>query len=153
MKPHKHAELIRAWADGATIQCKEHQAKVPWEDCPCPWWSDEYDWRVKPAEPEKSYPRCKMTWQELHDAWQPKSAPDEEGYTWNSDVAENIANAALRHACDTGQIVTREEFDRAVGDRAKRDMAIAKAVGRAVSGNGFHPHPDHLRSIIKGVTQ
>jgi hypothetical protein len=47
---------------------------------------------------------------------------------WNSEGCAAVANAALRHACDAGQIVTRAEFDRAVGDRKARDMAVAEAV-------------------------
>ena len=44
MKPHKHAELIKAWADGAEIQRKVHGE---WEDCQPKW--DEYaDYRIKP---------------------------------------------------------------------------------------------------------
>ena len=44
---HKHAELIKAWADGAEIQVyKPHWDE--WHDCQTPIWdSDEY--RLKPA--------------------------------------------------------------------------------------------------------
>lgn len=43
-KKHKHAELIKAWANGATIQRKVHGK---WEDCQPKW--DEYaDYRIKP---------------------------------------------------------------------------------------------------------
>ena len=48
MKPHKHAELIKAWADGATIQYKYTEDE--WVDAPqsilC--WSDTYVYRIKP---------------------------------------------------------------------------------------------------------
>lgn len=45
---HKHAELIKAWADGAEIQVyKPHWDE--WHDCQSPMWdSDEY--RIKPDE-------------------------------------------------------------------------------------------------------
>ena len=47
MKPHVHAELIKAWADGLEIQtfypkCKE------WVDCPEPFWSEKCQYRIKP---------------------------------------------------------------------------------------------------------
>ena len=51
MKPHKHAELIKAWADGAEIQYKNsiglwtefHRNRTLWNE------NDEY--RIKPDEP------------------------------------------------------------------------------------------------------
>ena len=56
MKPHKHAELIKAWADGAVIQCydtnpREHR----WVDCiPQPSWHESVKYRVKP-QPKPDY--------------------------------------------------------------------------------------------------
>lgn len=52
--PHKHAELIKAWADGAIIQYFD-----PGNDCwtdvfnNIPSWSNDYDYQVKPSEPKK----------------------------------------------------------------------------------------------------
>ena len=48
MKPHRHAELIKAWADGAVIQVyKPHWDE--WHDCHVPIWdADEY--RIKPRD-------------------------------------------------------------------------------------------------------
>lgn len=49
MKPHKHAELIKAWADGATIQSRvKYQDK--WEDDCLPSWDTALDieYRIKP---------------------------------------------------------------------------------------------------------
>lgn len=46
-KPHKHAELIKAWADGATIQYQEMLGK--WFDCiGNPEWWCETKYRIKP---------------------------------------------------------------------------------------------------------
>jgi hypothetical protein len=45
MKPHKHAELIKAWADGAEIQFKDKIGY--WHDVICPKW-DEEEYRIKP---------------------------------------------------------------------------------------------------------
>lgn len=48
-KPHKHAELIKAWADGAEIQYKS----IPdgeWVDDADPTWNAEvFDFRIKPS--------------------------------------------------------------------------------------------------------
>lgn len=44
--PHKHAELIKQWADGASIQIKMPDG---WRDVNgLPWWSTQCDYRVKP---------------------------------------------------------------------------------------------------------
>lgn len=54
--PHKHAKLIKAWADGAEIQLH-----VTWNDTwmdykgnEVPAWNPEYEYRIKP-EPKPDY--------------------------------------------------------------------------------------------------
>ena len=49
-KPHKHAELIKAWADGAEIEFKGYSRK--WEDVERPVWSEWDEYRLKPAPKE-----------------------------------------------------------------------------------------------------
>lgn len=45
--PRKHAEVIKAWADGAQVQMKStHYAK--WEDVEFPSFSDSLEYRIKP---------------------------------------------------------------------------------------------------------
>lgn len=48
MKPHKHSELIKAWADGAQIQVKNDNDG--WDDCwqNKPMWDEGYRYRIKP---------------------------------------------------------------------------------------------------------
>jgi hypothetical protein len=49
-KPHKHAELIKAWADGAEIEFydtrfEEHR----WKLCGTPpLWREDFEYRIKP---------------------------------------------------------------------------------------------------------
>ena len=47
--PHKHAELIKKWADGAIIQLK--QINGEWADTTHndPSWGNEFEYRVKPT--------------------------------------------------------------------------------------------------------
>lgn len=49
--PHKHHDVIIAWAKGETIQTRKD--KDPWYDVPRnqPRWMDHQDYRVKPKEP------------------------------------------------------------------------------------------------------
>lgn len=47
--PHKHAELIKAWADGAEIQYKDSLGN--WFDCQDdPRWSEHVTYRIKPEK-------------------------------------------------------------------------------------------------------
>lgn len=47
MKPHKHAELIKAWADGAEIEAKWPE-EDEWVDSINPTWSEGRMYRIKP---------------------------------------------------------------------------------------------------------
>ena len=44
---HKHAELIKAWADGAEI---EHLTNDGWENINAPKWLNSATYRIKPEE-------------------------------------------------------------------------------------------------------
>ncbi|WP_396190193.1 hypothetical protein [Flavobacterium sp.] len=46
MKPHKHAELIKAWADGAEIEVYQ-PAFGRWEEAE-PAWHTSFEYRIKP---------------------------------------------------------------------------------------------------------
>lgn len=48
----KHAELIKAWADGAKIQVK-YETAPDWTDIENPRWTDNLEYRVKPKEDEE----------------------------------------------------------------------------------------------------
>jgi hypothetical protein len=90
--------------------------------------------------PAKAYPTTNMTFDELaivHNA-QLDSKPNEFARSVRA-----VANAALRHAVDAGQVVPKDEHEAALhrlgdqlkdiilGDRAARDMMIAEAVRSA----------------------
>lgn len=47
-KPHKHAALIKAWADGATIECRHRGG--PWFVVKNPMWTgwEGAEYRIKP---------------------------------------------------------------------------------------------------------
>lgn len=47
--PHKHAALIKAWADGATIQCSNpKRIEKLWCDVDEPRWVGIAEYRIKP---------------------------------------------------------------------------------------------------------
>jgi hypothetical protein len=119
MKPHMHCESIKAWAGGARIQWRTPGTSV-WIDCiHMPEWSIDREYRVKPPEP--NYPTTQLPHADMARIMQMNGNVPPEGW-------RQVANAALRHACDAGQVVRREEFDRAIGERKTRDAAIADAV-------------------------
>ena len=54
MKPHKHAELIKAWADGAEIEYLTFGSSDTWKPITKGWsWDNELVavYRIKPEEP------------------------------------------------------------------------------------------------------
>jgi hypothetical protein len=51
--PHKHAEVIKAWADGATIETK--WGCGIWEEIERPSFSSDYEYRVKPETKKHKY--------------------------------------------------------------------------------------------------
>jgi hypothetical protein len=48
MKPHKHAALIKAWADGAQIEWKDPKYDNPWDSIKTPAWFEDIEYRIKP---------------------------------------------------------------------------------------------------------
>lgn len=56
--PHKHADLIKAYADGAEIQI--HDGEGVWTDVPMPVFNPMFKYRIKPEPKVYSYPVLKM---------------------------------------------------------------------------------------------
>lgn len=56
MKPHKHAELIKAWADGAEIQRFEYYSSTWITHSWCDIWHHDREYRLKP-EPKPDQAR------------------------------------------------------------------------------------------------
>lgn len=50
-KPHKWAEIIKAWADGKPIQSKDIKLDVwsDWVTDTPPFWATNLEWRIKPS--------------------------------------------------------------------------------------------------------
>jgi hypothetical protein len=46
-KPHRHAKLIKAWADGAEIETWSKKNLV-WEEITSPFWLETEEYRIKP---------------------------------------------------------------------------------------------------------
>ena len=46
--PHKHADLIKAWADGAEIEFRWNGGRDDWRRITAPRWDQDGDYRIKP---------------------------------------------------------------------------------------------------------
>ena len=56
MKPNKWQKEIKAWADGAVIECRRiiDPYSLGW-NITNPTWDDEYEYRIKPQPKEPQY--------------------------------------------------------------------------------------------------
>ena len=91
--PHVHAELIKAWADGAEIQvrCLTHYCfpnDAPWEDftsLDSTAWDPEWEYRIKPRpKPDVSIP-------DQHNIWNPvikRYVTYEVKYTFDGETGD-----------------------------------------------------------------
>lgn len=96
-KPHKHAELIRAWADGAEIEYYVVSSSK-WHRCVenKPAWDTMMEYRIKPEPPK--YPQTSFTSEDIAEI-----ARNTPGVWRDSYIA--IANAAIARAIEDGDVV------------------------------------------------
>jgi len=87
-KPHKHCELIKAWADGATIEFF-HPETRKWVVDHMPTWSLIVIYRIK-LEPEKRHVRLWMNSRGLISSISTKNKSNisDLDYNWVSDWVE-----------------------------------------------------------------
>lgn len=52
--PHKHADMIKAWADGAEIECRQHNTNS-WLPADSPGWANSSEYRIKPTKTILAY--------------------------------------------------------------------------------------------------
>jgi hypothetical protein len=92
-KPHKHAEVIKAWADGSSVQfLQEHTEGNCWVDIADPSWNVTKEYRVKP----RVFPKSSLNSVELYDMWAAGSACGPI-----TDIMKHIADEAVkRHILD-----------------------------------------------------
>ena len=99
MKPHKHAELIKAWADGAEIQIKNLFGDWVGTE---PLWGEHHEYRIKPKEKV-------VRW-----LWVNRSKYDNTWYVSSRFMTEAEANECAKETGITQYKKlewSREEFD------------------------------------------
>lgn len=98
-KPHKHAEVIKAAAEGKTIQYRDDPISL-WKDYTPDnafrflGWYGEGEYRIKP---EPVYPVTRMTTQEIKEIYDPADTV--------SGGCLDVANAAIRRAIQDGDVI------------------------------------------------
>ena len=100
MGKHKHAEIIKAWADGAEVQVFRHEYDgYYWEDTATPNFNIDFDYRIKPTE---KVVRWLWAWQDTIGIWS----------VMHCYMTENEFNIMLpRHSAHKRLEWSREEFD------------------------------------------
>jgi hypothetical protein len=96
MKAHKHAEVIKKWADGEVI---EKMSLVGWEKVTIPFWNDDTTYRVKP----KVYPESTLPYQALCSVWIDASARGGEGVA--TYALRDCANKAVEEFITSGEMM------------------------------------------------
>ena len=95
--PHKHADVIKAWADGAEIQAKSDNV---WLDCRNPEWWPNAEYRIKPE------PKPDIVTFGFIPNW--TSLESQTSSTWWFDLA-------VRHACTRERLNLSLTFDGETG--------------------------------------
>jgi hypothetical protein len=100
MKPHKHAELIKAWADGAEIE-EYKQVVKEWCLDKNPTWAPWAEYRIKPKEKV-----VRWLW-----AW--RNSVSNDWFQASRYMTEDEAKTYFNHSGFAYRVLanTREEFD------------------------------------------
>lgn len=93
-KPHKYAEVIKAWADGAEIEMREENSSGSWIPNDRPHWEPRIEYRVKP---EPVYPESSLTHAEVWQEWQKHIDAD---MATGDRLMEIVSLAVKRHCQD-----------------------------------------------------
>lgn len=146
-KPHPHAELIHAWADGKTIQTRLKESQEKWKDflgSNLPLFNDKhFEYRIKPSnEPWKPKEGERYFYLDIVDG---EISVDD--YPWRGDAIDN-ALYRLRNI-----FPTKEEAEAAI-PRAEAALKSAFATDTNVGSKSEidgEPLSDGEKELIKAL--
>lgn len=119
--PHKHAAIIKAWADGVEVQVSTNAG---WYDLDFnPNWCDFNQYRIKPEPAAPKWPQTTMTAPEIRDWFQSTCLTPAQ-----MAVIINGVNNAIGKECQSGALVP--------ADKVRDIEAKARAEGKR---EGLHP--------------
>jgi len=95
MKPHKHAELIKQWADGAEIQLLDSNGMwMDYREGDSPAWNPAWEYRIKPQpKPDVEF-KTYIRW--------------DKGWQWVDTTSTKSANLKLVFDSDTCELKSAE---------------------------------------------
>jgi hypothetical protein len=112
--PHRHAEIIKAWADGADLQVRGSDGQ--WDDVVWPGWGNNLEYRIKPEAPTLRLPAEAVE----------KIA---SYYCLLPATVEAVSARVLRDAAELQVVVPMAEVQEVARQLAnKRVLAVAEAV-------------------------
>ena len=109
MKPHKHAELIKAWADGTEIEwvyATQGDGTKLWAAIPHPVWYESHEYRIKP-EPKPDVVLYSLVHRVVHHLPCSPYASISSAYAQFPDP-QNQANLKLTFDGETGELKDAE---------------------------------------------
>jgi hypothetical protein len=119
--PKKHAEIIKAWADGADLQVRGSDGQ--WDDVVWPGWGNNLEYRIKPEEPAL---RLAAATVEAIAAY----------YCLMPATVEAVSARVLHDAAELQLVVPMAEVQEVAREmtkrlRGKRELAVAESVQSA----------------------
>ena len=97
-QPHKHAELIKAWADGAEIEWKNDVGI--WLVAQWPEWNDKTEYRIKPQVPKPDVVRYAKVFLEKEEL--------KFKYFFSDELDSSFDNLKLTFDGETGKLKSAE---------------------------------------------
>lgn len=102
-QPHKHAEVIKAWADGANVQYFDGITE-DWHFVASPSWSLKESYRI---EPKRETPKSTLSYESICAIWNKANQPPgcNEFESTVTRALRSAADAAVREFITSGEMV------------------------------------------------
>lgn len=127
--PHKHAEVIKAYANGKQIEYLD-RFDGQWRNiCESPLFMLDGDYRVKPEVVKPKWPETTMTDCQLDGAY-------ENNYGYYERLSA-VANRAIAHALETGLVVLPEATVKPAQIDYKKDLEDWRSIALDAALNEF----------------
>lgn len=125
MQAHKHAAVIKAWADDPSIAIEWRDPNAVhavdrdrWNPAQgCPHWRPEIEYRIKPAVIEPEYPASSISDAQLSEHWQTSFS-----------TLRGVADAAVRYEFEVGNAITKAEHEAALMGQRPTLKELSSAV-------------------------
>jgi hypothetical protein len=108
-KPHKHAECIKAWADGAEIEVR-HGECYEWETIANPTWNLYIQYRIKPQPViKKMYMHYDGIEEAMGENFCPGSQVPQQMYSDNNNMSNHLEFTFVDDKLTSVEMIKRTE--------------------------------------------